>query len=45
MRWRPAAWRDPMMQRAPNISVAEFQTMFESVKNWGRGDQTTSSER
>jgi kynurenine formamidase len=23
-------------QRAPNISVAEFEVMFESVKNWGR---------
>src|SRR6202521_1967816 len=23
-------------QRAPNISLAEFETMFESVKNWGR---------
>ncbi len=23
-------------QRAPNISVAEFEAMFESVKNWGR---------
>jgi kynurenine formamidase len=25
-----------MMVRAPNISVAEFETMFEAVKNWGR---------
>jgi kynurenine formamidase len=23
-------------QRAPNISVAEFEAMFEKVKNWGR---------
>src|SRR5437870_7918474 len=23
-------------QRAKNISVAEFEAMFESVKNWGR---------
>jgi kynurenine formamidase len=23
-------------RRAPNISVAEFEAMFESVKNWGR---------
>ena len=23
-------------QRAPNISVADFEAMFESVKNWGR---------
>ena len=22
--------------RAPNVSVAEFEAMFESVKNWGR---------
>jgi kynurenine formamidase len=25
-----------MTQRAPNISMAEFDAMFESVKNWGR---------
>jgi kynurenine formamidase len=25
-------------QRAPNISVAEFEAMFEEVKNWGRWD-------
>ncbi len=29
---------------APKVSLAEFDRIFESVKNWGKWARTTSSE-